>query len=1536
MKYVLIFLFLTDSIFNFQYNTYQSNQNWSNNIPQQYSYDCLNYYVKDHRNSSKLVVQWMFYCFRPLLTSTIRSSVLTSEHGQNYTFLELNMLNISSEQLYHWSAPIDLIEQYEVYLITKNTSLTNTKFYNCTSLWFGDRCQYSFDIEKTFLSFIHIVDGMFEEKELRISSNDSSIIWSNLSCYIHIPCNRGGPYPACLDWREICDGKVDCTNEGIDEENCDQLEINECAMNEYRCQNGQCIPQDFLWDNLLNPECLDQTDEFVLDVDSRYCLTDPTFRCEEIICRQSIIRNIVCGDGGCVHDRCTNKRDLILKRAMLEATFNITKKCRDSMAYRTDLVSSIFVWNITEHCPKLFQFPEIPVLYGHVKLLYSNLPSKVNMYDFDLPEYVCYDDRLCAFSSTIEFDNYPACRHLKQVILKYDLISSWTELIIELRRTFSRCSIVINGYCHHNSSLYACRSPTKKCISKHRLVDGFQDCYSGDDEKYSHSCSLNNSRNRFSCDHRCISPIQINDQKENCYGGIDEMSFFEIEFRRKLSFQTICDGFVDLQSPQLIDGINHTDETECYQWPCDNIYTRCDGIWNCFNGADELNCSSSICSAETHACVSLANYSLICLPLKRVADGIVDCLGASDERQLCRMWKPGDKTRRFWCYNDTKCVANHDLCNRYSECMYHDDERFCTSFYDLCYPFSESIRTDVDNVLCNLTDDNRRTFIPFSLKASRVYPNQILEYNTTISSPIVENVNSFDKRKHIIFSKKNISWIWRCNRGLAVQVSLIDKKPEYRCLCPPSYYGDLCQYQNQRVSLTLQVKVVAEWRTIFAIVVRLIDSLNQIVNSFEQFDYLSIRDCNTKFNFYLLYMDRPKNHSSNYSIQIDIFNKHTFTYRASWHYPIEHLFLPINRLAIQIIIPLVTRKQCSLECGTHGQCIQYENTNTSFCHCDPGWSGFQCQHSHACHCASDALCSAPSICLCSLQKFGPRCYLRKASCPESYCQNNGICVPADEHNVYDQFSCICTDGFTGKQCEIKHSEIYIQLNHQIQSSFVSIHFLDFLSNLNDTYIQTTVVKRIGLYQNSIQIYQNAPFNIIFIETMSIYYLAYLQENRTRSATINIDILSKNRCLLIDQLFNKTFLEWKLIRRIKFYHQPCQERSDLACFYDDTLMCLCNLHQHANCFQYDHNTNYTCKDTNYCNNAGQCFQDHPQCATTTICFCDECFYGSRCQLSTKGIGLSLDLMLGYHILPKIKFSQQPFIIHLTTSVAIFIASIGFVSNILTVLTLHGNKMLGTGCCVYIVISSWISLLIMSFFLFKTLFLILSHMGFIGHRSYLLIHCISVDFILRMFLHMTDWLNSSVAIERTITVLLGSKFDKKKSKYISSRVCLGILLFSLITSIHDPIYRYLIDDEDEQRIWCVTKYPSHIQIINSTLYVFHLLMPFIINSVSVILIILITTRRRFNLQKKQSITVHLHQQFQHHGHLLVSSIVLVLLALPRLIISFYTDCLKPTRNPWLFVFAYFISFIPVVTPFFIYILPSTEFRKHFFQTFTIWTM
>ncbi|CAF2859675.1 unnamed protein product [Rotaria sp. Silwood2] len=195
-------------------------------------------------------------------------------------YLSLHKLNITSEQLYLWSAPIDVAENYQFYLnqlsISYEPSMAMQLFYNCTLPRFGPLCQYKFDEYKPhYTSLNEIIDNSYLLGYKPIT----------FTCYTHIQCNRDRA-PLCLDWSEICNGKIDCIDGGQDEEHCWQLEINECQENEYRCVNGQHIPQTFFRDDSDIPDCFDGSDEF----DKRnttydYCSTAvPTIGCEDVAC----------------------------------------------------------------------------------------------------------------------------------------------------------------------------------------------------------------------------------------------------------------------------------------------------------------------------------------------------------------------------------------------------------------------------------------------------------------------------------------------------------------------------------------------------------------------------------------------------------------------------------------------------------------------------------------------------------------------------------------------------------------------------------------------------------------------------------------------------------------------------------------------------------------------------------------------------------------------------------------------------------------------------------------------------------------------------------------------------------------------------------------------------------------------------------------------------------------------------------------------------------------------------------------------------
>ncbi len=57
------------------------------------------------------------------------------------------------------------------------------------------------------------------------------------------------------------------------------------------------------------------------------------------------------------------------------------------------------------------------------------------------------------------------------------------------------------------------------------------------------------------------------------------------------------------------------------------------------------------------------------------------------------------------------------------------------------------------------------------------------------------------------------------------------------------------------------------------------------------------------------------------------------------------------------------------------------------------------------------------------------------------------------------------------------------------------------------------------------------------------------------------------------------------------------------------------------------------------------------------------------------------------------------------------------------------------------------------------------------------------------------------------------------------------------------------------------------------------------------------------------------------------ILIILGIPRLIISFTSACMKSTSDSWLFLVGYFISLIPPLLTFILFVLPSKTYKETF---------
>ena len=123
-------------------------------------------------------------------------------------------------------------------------------------------------------------------------------------------------------------------------------------------------------------------------------------------------------------------------------------------------------------------------------------------------------------------------------------------------------------------------------------------------------CSLK-INNRFQCltnPNECIHEVFVGDAQYDCLDRSDEYFFsqkvygtdgdgFRSWSKRTLPeiypFNELCNSVINRHFFSSVNS-SETDETNCEHWPysCYSVYTKCNRIWNCANGRDEIPCEN--------------------------------------------------------------------------------------------------------------------------------------------------------------------------------------------------------------------------------------------------------------------------------------------------------------------------------------------------------------------------------------------------------------------------------------------------------------------------------------------------------------------------------------------------------------------------------------------------------------------------------------------------------------------------------------------------------------------------------------------------------------------------------------------------------------------------------------------------------------------------------------------------------------------------------------------------------------------------------
>ncbi|CAF1447931.1 unnamed protein product [Rotaria magnacalcarata] len=167
--------------------------------------------------------------------------------------------------------------------------------------------------------------------------------------------------------------------------------MNECEDDEYRCTNGQCIPQSFVQDDSNTPDCVDGSDEFrMTSTASTNCEKRiPSSECEDRIRQYTLLTN------SCVQER---------KNLLWEAFYS------DLSRYVRHYI------------------PYVPLLFGHIYFVHAKNDSIFLAYDVIEAPFLCYRDphydEYFSHRSKFIFDNR-TCSRLQTSPAPFILVTSW-------------------------------------------------------------------------------------------------------------------------------------------------------------------------------------------------------------------------------------------------------------------------------------------------------------------------------------------------------------------------------------------------------------------------------------------------------------------------------------------------------------------------------------------------------------------------------------------------------------------------------------------------------------------------------------------------------------------------------------------------------------------------------------------------------------------------------------------------------------------------------------------------------------------------------------------------------------------------------------------------------------------------------------------------------------------------------------------------------------------------------------------------------
>ena len=306
-------------------------------------------------------------------------------------------------------------------------------------------------------------------------------------------------------------------------------------------------------------------------------------------------------------------------------------------------------------------------------------------------------------------------------------------------------------------------------------------------------------------------------------------------------------------------------------------------------------------------------------------------------------------------------------------------------------------------------------------------------------------------------------------------------------------------------------------------------------------------------------------------------------------------------------------------------------------------------------------------------------------------------------------------------------------------------------------------------------------------------------------------------------------------------------------------------------------------------------------------CPSCFYGSICQFTTSYYSISLETCL------TTSFQSRPIIVCI-----IIVLLIGTIGNILSIATFcHVSH--GRGNRIY---RLWIAIVGQLGTMIFTLRLLLMFV----RQSSGIIECFVLDYLLSVLLALYHSLTACVFIEQVVVAYKNLSFSKENSQHMATIVIPLLILYHLLISLYKPFHRQLLADSYlSTRFWCVLHlHTGFLSSFERIANIVHFVLPFVLNFCTPILLLIILTKHRILAKANTRIWLNFKHVLCTYKTNVIVPYVLVILSTPYLVVAFCLHCITQPWQNTIYLIAYCLYLLPLMTSCFIFVLPSPTFR------------